>query len=77
MPSGVPEDLTEQAHAEGKRVTDFLVEPDGVALTGIARLLAEDALTVCVAGTFALEDVAAAHRELEKGSTLGKIVLTV
>ncbi len=77
VPSGVPEGLTEQAHAEGKRVTDFLVEPDGVALTGLARLLAEDVLTVRIAGTFALEDAAVAHRELEKGSTFGKLVLTL
>jgi NADPH:quinone reductase-like Zn-dependent oxidoreductase len=77
VPSGVPEGLTEQAHAEGKRITDFLVEPDGVALTGIARLIDEDTLTVRVAGTFPLEDAAAAHRELEKGSTFGKFVLTL
>ncbi|TDQ61243.1 NADPH:quinone reductase-like Zn-dependent oxidoreductase [Actinomycetospora succinea] len=77
VPSGVPEGLTEQAHAEGKRVTDFLVEPDGIALTGIARLLAEGALSVRVAGTFPLEEAASAHRELEKGSTFGKLVLTL
>ncbi|WP_337993820.1 NADP-dependent oxidoreductase [Actinomycetospora straminea] len=77
VPSGVPEGLAEQAEAEGKRVTDFLVEPDGVALTGIARLIAEDVLTVRIAGTFPLEEAAAAHRELEKGSTAGKLVLTL
>jgi NADPH:quinone reductase-like Zn-dependent oxidoreductase len=77
VPSGVPEGLTEQARAEGKRVTDFLVEPDGVALTGIARLIDEDVLTVRIAGTYPLEDAAAAHRELEKGSTFGKLVLTL
>jgi NADPH:quinone reductase-like Zn-dependent oxidoreductase len=77
VPSGVPEGLAEQARSEGKRVTDFLVEPDGVALTGLARLIAEDALVVRVAGTYALEDAAAAHRELEKGSTFGKLVLTL
>ena len=77
VPSGVPEGLTERAHAEGKRVTDFLVEPDGVALTGIARLIDEDVLTVRIAGTFPLEDAAAAHHELEKGSTFGKLVLTL
>lgn len=77
VPSGVPEGLTEQAQAEGKRVTDFLVEPDGVALTGIARLIAEGTLTVRIAGTYALEDAASAHRELEKGSTFGKLVLTL
>lgn len=77
VPSGVPAGLTEQAHAQGKRVTDFLVEPDGVALTGIARLLAEGALTVRIAGTFPLEEAASAHRELEKGSTFGKLVLTL
>ncbi|MDD7919934.1 NADP-dependent oxidoreductase [Actinomycetospora callitridis] len=77
VPSGVPEGLTARAHAEGKRVTDFLVEPDGVALTGIARLIDEDVLTVRIAGTFRLEDAAAAHHELEKGSTFGKLVLTL
>ena len=67
----------ERAQAEGKRVTDFLVEPVGVALTGLARLIDEDVLTVRIAGTFPLEDAAAAHRELEKGSTFGKLVLTL
>ena len=53
-----------------------VVEPDGVALTGIARLIDEGVIRVRIAGTFALSDAAAAHRELEKGSTFGKIVLT-
>lgn len=77
VPSGVPAGLAERAHAQGKRVTEFLVEPDGVALTGLARLVEEGALTVRIASTFPLEDAASAHRELEQGSTFGKIVLTL
>lgn len=77
VPSGVPEGLTEAAEAEGKRATWFLVEPDGVALTGIARLMTEGNLRVVVSGRYPLDAVVEAHRDLEKGSTFGKLVLTI
>lgn len=77
VPSGVPEGLAEAAETQGKRATWFLVEPDGVALTGIARLMEAGNLRVIVSGRYPLDDVAEAHRELEKGSTFGKLVLTL
>jgi NADPH:quinone reductase-like Zn-dependent oxidoreductase len=77
VPSGVPEDVAQAAAEQGKRASWFLVEPDGVALTGIARLLQEGNLRVRIAGEYALADVADAHRVLDEGATFGKLVLTV
>lgn len=77
VPSGVPEDVARAAAAQGKRAVWFLVEPDGVALTGIARLMEEGNLHVRIAGQYALDDVVDAHRALDTGSTFGKLVLTL
>ena len=46
-------------------------------LAELARLVAEGKLDVPVAATFPLSDVRAAFRQLEKGHTRGKIVLTL
>lgn len=77
VPSGQPEGLAEAACDAGMRSTGFLVEPDGTALTGIARLLAEGTLRVLVQSTYPLEQAAEAHAAGEQGRSTGKIVLTV
>jgi NADPH:quinone reductase-like Zn-dependent oxidoreductase len=76
VPSGVPEGLPEAAREAGVRATPFLVEPDGAALTGIARLLAEGTLRVLVDSTYPLERAADAHAAGEQGHNTGKLVLT-
>lgn len=77
VPSGQPEGLPEAARAAGVRSTSFLVEPDGAALTGIARLLAEGSLRVLVGSSYSLEKAADAHAAGEQGRNTGKLVLTV
>jgi NADPH:quinone reductase-like Zn-dependent oxidoreductase len=77
VPSGQPEGLPEAARAAGVRSTSFLVEPDGTALTGIARLLAEGSLRVLVDASYSLEKAADAHAAGEQGRNTGKLVLTL
>jgi NADPH:quinone reductase-like Zn-dependent oxidoreductase len=77
IPAGVSPELARAAEAAGVRVTAFLVEPDGAALTTIAGLIDAGEVVVEVEETFPLEQAAAAHARGEAGRTRGKLVLTV
>ncbi|MFE5586620.1 NADP-dependent oxidoreductase [Kitasatospora sp. NPDC056531] len=77
IPAGVSPELAQAAEAAGVRVTPFLVEPDGAALTAIAGLIDAGEVAVEVAETFPLERAGAAHARGEAGRTRGKLVLTV
>ncbi|MFI5639402.1 NADP-dependent oxidoreductase [Streptomyces goshikiensis] len=77
VPAGVSPELAQAAEAAGVRVTPFLVEPDGAALTTIAGLIDGDEVVVEVQEIFPLEQVGAAHARGEAGRTCGKLVLTV
>ncbi|MFI9359451.1 NADP-dependent oxidoreductase [Kitasatospora sp. NPDC053057] len=77
IPAGVSPELAQAAEAAGVRVTPFLVEPDGAALTAIAGLIDAGEVAVEVEETFPLERAGAAHARGEAGRTRGKLVLTV
>ncbi|WP_434453167.1 NADP-dependent oxidoreductase [Lentzea sp. E54] len=77
IPAGVSPELAAAAEAKGVRVSPFLVEPDGPALTRIAELIDSGDVVVEVAETFPLEQVAAAHERGESNRTRGKLVLRV
>ncbi|MFD8705348.1 NADP-dependent oxidoreductase [Kitasatospora sp. NPDC059648] len=77
IPAGVSPELAQAAEAAGVRVTPFLVEPDGAALTAIAGLIDAGEVAVEVEETFPLEQAGAAHARGEAGRTRGKLVLTV
>ncbi|MGW2251059.1 NADP-dependent oxidoreductase [Kitasatospora sp. NPDC001660] len=77
VPAGVSPELARAAEAAGVRVTPFLVEPDGTALTAIAGLIDAGEVAVEVEETFPLERAAEAHTRGEAGRTRGKLVLTV
>ncbi|MFB7666466.1 NADP-dependent oxidoreductase [Kitasatospora sp. NPDC056138] len=77
VPAGVSPELAAAAEAAGVRVTPFLVEPDGAALTTIAGLIDAGEVVVEVEETFPLEQAGAAHARGEAGRTRGKLVLTV
>jgi NADPH:quinone reductase-like Zn-dependent oxidoreductase len=77
VPAGVSPELAAAAEAAGVRVTPFLVEPDGPALTTIAGLIDAGEVAVEVEETFPLERSGAAHARGEAGRTRGKLVLTV
>ncbi|SEL81802.1 NADPH:quinone reductase [Streptacidiphilus jiangxiensis] len=76
IPAGVSPELAEAAETAGVRVTPFLVEPDGAALTTIAALIDAGAVTVEVEEVFPLERAGTAHARGEAGRTRGKLVLT-
>jgi threonine dehydrogenase-like Zn-dependent dehydrogenase len=58
VPAGVSPELAAAAEAKGKRVTPFLVEPDGSALTTIGALIDAGEVVVEVEEVFPLEQVA-------------------
>ncbi len=77
IPAGVSPELAEAARARGVRVTPFLVEPDGAALSRIAELVDAGQVAVEVEEVFPLERVAEAHARGENLRTRGKLVLRV
>ncbi|WP_236793491.1 NADP-dependent oxidoreductase [Amycolatopsis sp. GM8] len=77
IPAGVSAELAAAAEAKGLRVSAFLVEPDGTALTRIAGLIDAGEVSVEVEAAFPLEQAAAAHTRGESDRTRGKLVLTM
>lgn len=57
------------------RVAALQVEPDGGQLADLVTLAEQGKLTLRVAQTYPLQDVAVAHARLEKGSVRGRLVL--
>ena len=70
-------DLIARFEAAGRRFSGIAVGPDPVALRGLVDLVDQGKLRVHVQETFPFERIADAHRRLERGHLLGKIVLTV
>lgn len=77
VPSGVSAELAAAAEQRGVRVSPFLVEPDGAALTRIAGLIDAGELRIEVEQVLPLAEVAQAHERLAAGRTRGKLVLRV
>jgi NADPH:quinone reductase-like Zn-dependent oxidoreductase len=77
VPSGVPQEVLDQAARSERRATGFLVEPDPVGLAGLSHLVETGQLQVKVDRVFDLEQAADAHRLAEAGHSGGKIVLRV
>ncbi|CCE10499.1 putative Zinc-binding dehydrogenase [Bradyrhizobium sp. STM 3843] len=67
----------ETAKQHGVRATRYTVEADGAELAEIASLVAEGKMRPHLQQSFALDSAAAAMTAVEKGHTVGKIVLTV
>jgi NADPH:quinone reductase-like Zn-dependent oxidoreductase len=77
VPSGVDPKLVELGHAQKKRATGFLVEPDPVGLAGLCGLIERGKLEIEVDEVFDLDRAADAHRHAEASHGAGKIVLRV
>lgn len=60
----------------GIDVQVVFVQPDGRQLAGLARLVDNGQLRLRVAGTYPLEQAAAAHQRIDKGGLRGRLVLT-
>ncbi|GGY09112.1 NADPH:quinone reductase [Streptomyces minutiscleroticus] len=69
--------LIARYEAAGMRFSGIAVDPDPVALRGLAGLVEQGRLRVHVQETFPFERVADAHRLLDDGHLRGKLVLTV
>lgn len=77
VPTGGWPDYAAAAAAAGVRATSYKVTPDGGVLSTLARLLDSGAIQVYIDRVIALADAAEAHREIERGHTRGKVVLTI
>ncbi|GAB3744314.1 NADP-dependent oxidoreductase [Amycolatopsis oliviviridis] len=69
--------LVAEYEAAGMRFSGIAVDPDPVALRGLADLVDQGRLRVHVQETFPFERVADAHRLLDAGHLQGKLALTV
>lgn len=77
IPSGLPAAITEAAKAKGVNAAALLVESSARDMEAIAALMSEGKLKSHLAAVYPFEKMGEAHTELEKGSTQGKIVLTI
>jgi NADPH:quinone reductase-like Zn-dependent oxidoreductase len=77
VPTGAWDGYADAAAAAGVRATSYKTVPDGSALSTLGRLLDSGAVQVYIDRVFDLADATEAHRELERGHTRGKVVLSV
>lgn len=77
VPTGGWPGYADAAAAAGVRATGYKVVPDGSVLATLGRLLDSGAIQVFVDGVHDLADAAAAHTEVERGHSRGKVVLTI
>jgi NADPH:quinone reductase-like Zn-dependent oxidoreductase len=77
VPTATWPTFQEDAEAAGVRGTGYRVSPDARILQQITELIEAGKVIVNIDRVYPLEEAAAAHIELEKGHTRGKIVLDV
>ncbi|MFD4192021.1 NADP-dependent oxidoreductase [Amycolatopsis thermoflava] len=70
-------ELAAEYEAAGMQFSGIAVDPDPVALRGLAELAEQGKLQVHVQETFPFERIADAHRLLDHGHLQGKLVLTI
>ncbi len=73
----VTEEVLGQAGKRHINVSPLLVQSNGKDMNTLKNLLESGALKPHVSKTFAFEDMAKAHLQLESGRTVGKVVVTV
>ncbi len=77
LPSGLNEAVAEKAKAKGVSGSSFMVSSNGDDMRSLAELLSAGALRPHVSKVFALDDMAAAHGQIETGKTVGKVVVQI
>lgn len=75
-PANIHPDLAATAGKVGVSTAVMLVERDHASLREVVRLVEDGDLSIQLAATFPIEQVADAHTLAEQGGTTGKIVLT-
>ncbi|MEQ9443368.1 MAG: NADP-dependent oxidoreductase [Cyclobacteriaceae bacterium] len=77
IPSSKSGGVEEKAQAKGIHGYHILVESSGEDMKQLALLLEQGILKAHVSKTYSLEQMPAAHQQIETGHTVGKIVITV
>lgn len=77
IPGSISEANQKKAEEAGVTAANILVHSNGDDMAQLAKLLANDKLKPHIAKTFAFEEMAAAHQQLESHRTVGKVVLTL
>lgn len=77
IPSGASESVVDKARKKGMTGWTFSVRPNTQNIQEIAGLLGEGKLKSHVSHIFSINDIQAAHRQIESGKTRGKIVIAL
>lgn len=75
IPSGLNDDVEEKAASVNANGFKMLVHSDGRDMEELAKLLEEGFIKPHIYKTFKFNEMSEAHKELEKGRTVGKIVV--
>ncbi|HEX7869118.1 MAG TPA: NADP-dependent oxidoreductase, partial [Chryseobacterium sp.] len=75
IPSGLNDDVEEKAASVNAKGFKMLVQSDGKDMEKLAKFLEKGVLKPYIYQAFKFEEMAKAHEELEKGRTVGKIVV--
>ncbi len=73
----MPEEAQAIAEKENKTVSNILVHSSAKDMNTLKGMLESGAIKPNIYKTFAFEDMADAHREVEKGRTVGKVIVTL
>ncbi|KAF5047455.1 2-haloacrylate reductase [anaerobic digester metagenome] len=77
IPSATNSEVEEKAQKAGSTGVRFILENKKEDMQAIAHLLESGEIKPFISGRFPLNEVSEAHKELEKGHTTGKIVITM
>lgn len=72
-----PPELLERAAKRNATVNTALVQSSGTDMSALARMLSDGVIKPTIAKTFDFAELPEAHAELERGRTVGKIVVTL
>lgn len=75
LPSGLKEAVTEKAEAAGCHGHPIMVASNGADMAKLADLLEQGHLHAIVSKTFAFDEMAQAHLQVESGRTVGKVIV--
>lgn len=73
----LPAELIEKAADRNATVSTALVQSNGEHMAALANMLADGTLKPTIANTFDFADMPQAHTELEKGRSVGKVIVTL
>lgn len=74
-PPEVIEDAQKTAGSKKVTITPLMVQSSGKGMNTLMELLEKECVKAHVSKTFSLDEVGAAHTELETGRTVGKLVI--